>query len=106
MVQKALARDALPEWRTEDLLRARTRPLHAGGPLRAPLDSPPAPDGRPYALPLPDSVDALRQAGGTLLYDWRIFVRQAAESCLAADYALVDCIQHEDEWHYIFERQE
>ena len=105
-VQKALARDALPEWRTAELLRVRTHTLPAADTLRAPFDPPLAPDGRPYALPLPDSVDALRQAGGSLLYDWRIFVRQAAESCLAGGYALVDCILIEDEWHYILALQE
>ena len=105
-VQKALARVAPSAWPASDLQRARTRPLRAGDTLRAPLGPPPSPDGRPYALPLPENVDAFRQAGGTLLYDWRIVVRQAAESCLAAGYALVDCILIEDEWHYIFALQE
>ena len=101
-VRNALARVQPSAWPASDLQRACTRPLLAGDTLRAPLASPPSVDGRSYALPLPESVDALRQAGGTLLYDWRIFVRQAAESCLAAGYALVDCIPIEDEWHYIF----
>ena len=105
-VHKALSSDRLPpEWPTDSLLRARTRALGGGRP-RAPLSPPPPPDGRPYALPLPDSVDSLRRYGGTLLFDWRIFVRQAAEICFAAGYALVDCILIEEEWHYIFALQD
>ena len=96
------ARGVEKRWPTADLQRARTRPLPVNPDLRAPLAPPPAPDGRPYALPLPDNVDALRRGGDTLLFDWRIYVRQAAEGCFAACYALVDCILIEDEWHYIF----
>jgi len=92
------------EWPLDSLQRARTD-SQGGGLLRAPHGPPPQPDGRPYALPLPDNVDALRRAGGTLLFDWRFFVRQGAESCLAAGYALVGCILLEEEWHYIFEHR-
>ena len=93
-------------WPIDSLQRAHTHsPAGRGQPL-APQGDPPAPDGRPYALPLPDNVDALRRAGGALLFDWRIFVRQAAESCFAAGYTLVDCIPIADEWHYVFELQE
>ena len=102
-VRRAVGGAAPPAWRAADLQRVRTG---ARGGGRAPLGPPPSADGRPYALPLPESVDALREAGGALLYDWRIFVRQAAEGCLAAGYALVDCIMIEDEWHYIFALQE
>ncbi len=100
-VHTALSGDALTAWQTIDFQRAATRAQRRGDPLRTPLGPPPPPDGRPYALPLPDSVDALRQAGGTLLYDWRMFVRQAAESCFGAGYTLVDCLQVDEEWHYI-----
>lgn len=101
-VHTALGGNALTAWLTTDLQRASTRAQRRGDPLRVPLGPPPVPDGRPYALPLPDNVDALRQAGGTLLYDWRMFVRQAAESCYSAGYMLVDCLQIDQEWHYIF----
>ena len=105
-VHKALGCDSPPQgWPTDSLQRAQTRQLRNSGGLRAPL-SPPPPDSRPYALPLPDSVDALRLNGGTLLFDWRMFVRQAAEDCLATGYALVGCIPLEDEWHYIFALQD
>ncbi len=105
-VQQALSSDHIPaEWPIESLQRGRTRSLGDGSP-RAPLSSPPPPDGRPYALPLPDSVDSLRYYGGTLLFDWRFFVRQAAEECFAAGYALVDCIMIGEEWHYIFAMQD
>ena len=101
-VHMALGGEALTAWRATDLQRAATRAQRRDDPLRVPLGPPPPPDGRPYALPLPESVDALRQAGGTLLYDWRMFVRQAAESCYSAGYLLVDCLQVDQEWHYIF----
>ncbi len=102
-VQTALSADPPnPEWPADSLQRARTHSQGNSWP-RAPHGPPPTPDGRPYALPLPENVDALRRAGGTLLFDWRIFVRQAAESCLAAGYALSGCTLIEDEWHYIFE---
>lgn len=102
-VRNAISADRqTPEWPTGSLQRARTRSLGNGRP-RAPHGQPPSPDGRPYALPLPDNVDDLRRAGGTLLFDWRFFVRQAAESCLAAGYALAGCTLIENEWHYIFE---
>ena len=101
-VRMALEGEALTAWHDTDLQLAATRALRRDDPLRVPLGPPPPPDGRPYALPLPDSVDALRQTGGTLLYDWRIFVRQAAESCFGAGYTLVDCLQVNEGWHYIF----
>ena len=102
-VRNAISADRqTPEWPTGSLQRARTRSPGNGRP-RAPHGHPPSPDGRPYALPLPDNVDDLRRAGGTLLFDWRFFVRQAAESCLAAGYALAGCTLIENEWHYIFE---
>ncbi len=101
-VHTALGGNSLTSWSSTDLQCAATGPQHRGGPLRAPLGPPPAPDGRPYALPLPDSVDAIRQAGGTLLFDWRMFVRQAAESCFSSGYTLVDCLEVDEEWHYIF----
>ena len=105
-VQKALSSNRFPtEWPTDSLQRARTC-APGGGRPREPLSPPPPPDSRPYALPLPDSVDSLRRFGGSLLFDWRIFVRQAAESCFAAGYALVDFILIEDEWHYIFALQD
>lgn len=105
-VQNALRNNrSTPQWPTDALQRACTRPLGDGSGLMAPVGPPPPPDGRPYALPLPDNVDVLRSRGGTLLFDWRIFVRQAAESCLEAGFALVGCTQIEDEWHYIFASQ-
>ncbi len=105
-VQRALNADRpTPECPTGSLQRARTRSSGDSHP-RAPLGPPPPPDGRPYALPLPENVDTLRRAGGTLLFDWRFFVRHAAESCLGAGYALVGCTLIENEWHYIFEIQD
>ncbi len=107
-VEKALSVDRRPSrgeptgWRTSDLQRARTRLVSASHDLRAPIEPAPTPDSRPYALPLPDNVDVLRRVSDILLFDWRMYVRHAAESCLAAGYTLVDCILIEDEWHYIF----
>ncbi|MXY92077.1 MAG: hypothetical protein F4047_00140 [Caldilineaceae bacterium SB0670_bin_27] len=105
-VRNAISADRpTPEWPSSSLQRARTH--SSGNSLpRAPHGHPPSPDGRPYALPLPDNVDDLRRAGGTLLFDWRFFVRQAAETCLAAGYALAGCTLIENEWHYIFELQD
>lgn len=89
------------EFSVDSLQRARTRLLR-GNATRVPHGPPPPPDGRPYALPIPENVDALRREPGALLYDWRMFIRQSAENCLAAGYALTNCIAIEDELHYIF----
>lgn len=105
-VRKTLAGVARPAWPENSLQRARTRKVGGAEGLRAPDGPPPLPEGRAYALPLPESVDVLRSEGNTLLLDWRIFVRQAAESCFAGGYALTDCIQIENEWHYLFRLQD
>lgn len=106
-VEQALAPDRQPRrWDVADLQRAITRPVQAREHLRQPVAPPPQPDGRPYALPLPDSVDGLRRASDILLLDWRLFIREAVESCLAAGYALVDCVPLDGEWHYILEKVE
>ncbi len=89
----------------DSLQRARAHSPRGNAP-RAPRFPLPPPDGRPYALPLPDNVDALRREPGSLLFDWRMFIRQAAEDCLAAGYTLTNCIPIEDEWHYIFTRED
>ena len=102
-VQQTLSADHQPiEWPLAELQRARTRPVRASSDLRTPTEPAPPPDGRPYAIPLPHSVDALRRASNMLLLNWRLFMRHTIESCLAAGYTLVDCVLLEDEWHYIF----
>ena len=105
-VLRALEGAPAPARAVEELQLASTRAVGEAESLRAPQRPPPPPDGRPYAVPLPDNVDALRREGGSLLYDWRIFVREAAESCFRSGYALTDCARYGSEWHYVFDREE
>jgi predicted GNAT superfamily acetyltransferase len=79
-----------------------TRPLTEGSSLRAPVRSGLILDERPLAVPIPDSVAALRSEPGLLL-DWRLFLREAMDESFAAGFKVVDCapLPAQGGWHYI-----
>jgi len=70
-----------------------TRPLGVDAEVRVPADTRLRLDGRPVAIPIPDSLAGLRAAGGSLLIDWRLYQRQLLESAIAAGYEIVDCVE-------------
>ena len=59
-------------------------------------------DGAPLAVPIPDSVVALRERDMRVLLEWRLFLRSVLEQAFAAGYVLMDCIEipHKG-WCYI-----
>ena len=62
-------------------------------------------DGTPIALPIPDSVAAIRQHDPKLLLTWRLFMREVLEQAFASGYAMVDCVDLPQKgWHYILLR--
>jgi predicted GNAT superfamily acetyltransferase len=90
-----------PDWSTVRLEILPTQPAGANQ-LRRPVAAAAALDGRPVAIPLPDSVSALRDYSLDLLLEWRFFMRTALESAFDAGYLLADCIRLADRgWHYI-----
>lgn len=90
-----------PEWSAIPMEILPTQPAGTGQ-LRRPGDGAAALDGRPVAIPLPDSVSALREYSLELLLEWRFFMRAALESAFEAGYFLADCNHLADRgWHYI-----
>lgn len=58
--------------------------------------------GQALAVPLPDSVSALRQASPDYLLQWRFWLRQVMMARFAQGYQVVDCVLLPDQgWHYI-----
>ena len=102
-VRHALARPRQdPDWTRVPLVVLPTTPADVGDGLRRPPEQLPEPDGRPLAVPLPESVSAIRATSLELLLAWRFFMRQALETSFQAGYRLVDCVPlAERGWHYI-----
>ncbi len=89
------------DWRGLALEMLSTRSLPGRPELREPLGGTPTLDGRPLAVPLPESVEALRAHSLSLLLEWRFALRAALEAAFQAGYVLVDCVCLEGEWRYI-----
>ncbi|MCB0113764.1 MAG: hypothetical protein KDD84_06730 [Caldilineaceae bacterium] len=88
------------DWTTGPLAVLPVHPVsnHVIAPVQAEIEF----DGRPIAVPIPDSVASVRVESGLLL-EWRHYLREAAESCFAAGYQVVDCVHLPDRgWRYIF----
>jgi predicted GNAT superfamily acetyltransferase len=89
------------DWTTIPLQILPSRRLNVGSHVYAPVDSRLSLDGRALAVPLPHSVASLR-VEGSLLMDWRLFLRHAIEESLTAGYTVVDCVELRDRgWYYI-----
>jgi predicted GNAT superfamily acetyltransferase len=94
------------EWQTLPLEVLSTRPVTFGSSICAPISTFLSLDGRPLAVPLPESVAALRNIPG-LLMEWRLFLREAMEQGFGAGYKVVDCVQlPEGGWHYLLVPQQ
>lgn len=62
-------------------------------------------EGAPVAVPIPDSVIALRERDMQVLLEWRLFLRSVFEQAFAAGYVLIDCTElPHKEWCYIMTR--
>lgn len=93
-------------WPVEAMEILPTSPLEAATPARAelrqPVETTPTLDGTFLAVPLPESVSALRDHSTELLLEWRLFLRAALEAGFGAGYVLVDCVElPERGWHYV-----
>ncbi|AUI69786.1 hypothetical protein [Beggiatoa leptomitoformis] len=63
-------------------------------------------EGNPIAVPIPDSVDAIRKQSIALMIEWRLFMRTVFEEAFGAGYVIIDCVQFQNTglklgWHYI-----
>lgn len=101
-VQQVLADNGQStDWQTAPLQILTTQPLSSNPKIRQPGHAELVVDERPLAVPLPESVGALRQEAG-LLMDWRLYLRQAMSQSFAAGYSVVDCVRLADlGWHYM-----
>ena len=92
----------IPVWDGLPIEVGATRPLGVGTQVRVPVESRLRLDGRPVAIPIPDSLAALRGVGGALLVEWRLYQRELIESAFTGGYAIVDCVEFFDLGvHYI-----
>lgn len=81
------------DWSSLDLEIAPTTSVGDDKRLRSPDETfEPAIDGRPFAVPIPESVPALRAESLDLLLSWRFYQRRLMEKAFSAGYILVDCI--------------
>ncbi|MBX3050790.1 MAG: hypothetical protein KF753_04910 [Caldilineaceae bacterium] len=83
----------LPVWDGTSIEIGATRPLGVGAQVRIPVESRLRLDGRPVAIPIPDSLSTLRAEGRGLLVEWRLFQRELIEAAFAASYTIVDCVE-------------
>jgi predicted GNAT superfamily acetyltransferase len=83
----------LPVWDGKNIEIGETRPLGVGGRVRIPVESRLRLDGRPVAIPIPDSLAGLRAEGRGLLVEWRLFQRELIEAAFARGYEIVDCVE-------------
>jgi len=83
----------LPVWDGMNIEIGATRPLGVGGLVRIPVESRLRLDGRPVAIPIPNSLASLRAEGRGLLVEWRLYQRELIEAVFAAGYAIVDCVE-------------
>ena len=83
----------LPVWDGKSIEIGETRPLGVGGRVRIPVESRLRLDGRPVAIPIPDSLASLRAEGRGLLVEWRLFQRELIEAAFAKGYEIVDCVE-------------
>jgi len=81
------------DWGSLHLEIGETRPLGLGTRVRLPVDTRLRLDGRPVAVPIPDSLAGLRGVGGSLLIDWRLYQRELFERAFAGGYKIVDCVE-------------
>ncbi|EIJ42224.1 hypothetical protein BegalDRAFT_1328 [Beggiatoa alba B18LD] len=63
-------------------------------------------EGNPIAVPIPDSIDAIRKQSVALMLEWRLFMRAVFEEAFGAGYMIIDCVQFQNTgltlgWHYI-----
>ena len=83
----------LPVWDGTSIEIGETRPLGVGGRVRIPVESRLRLDGRPVAIPIPDSLAGLRAEGRGLLVEWRLFQRELIEAAFGGGYEIVDCVE-------------
>ncbi|RLT36916.1 MAG: hypothetical protein DWI57_14230 [Chloroflexi bacterium] len=83
----------LPVWDGKNIEIGETRPLGVGARIRIPVESRLRLDGRPVAIPIPDSLASLRAEGRGLLVEWRLFQRELIEAAFARGYEIVDCVE-------------
>ncbi len=87
------AQKRLPVWDGASIEIGETRPLGVGARTRIPVESRLRLDGRPVAIPIPDSLSSLRTERRKLLVEWRLFQRELIEAAFARGYAIVDCVE-------------
>lgn len=93
---------AIPDWHELELEIGVTRPLGTADRVRVPVETRLRLDGRPVAVPIPDSLAGLRAAGESLLVEWRLYQRELIEGVIARGYEIVDCVELADLGaHYI-----
>ncbi len=81
------------DWSSLAMEIAPTQAVNDEGRLRGPVsDFEPSLDGRPFAVPIPESVPALRAESLDLLLAWRFYQRGLLEKAFDAGYVVVDCL--------------
>jgi predicted GNAT superfamily acetyltransferase len=80
----------------------RVLPTTAAGAFRAPVETTPPLDGAPLAIPIPESIGALRKGDRELALAWRYYQREQIERALAAGYQVEDVLHVAgQDWCYI-----